>query len=85
MLSSENETIRIPIFAILLFEAFALSVRSYLQLELIDNGQPVALARNYSYLVVPPMLLVLTLPILKKQWGFFRTRFSTKNLTLRLE
>ncbi len=75
------ETIRAPIFAILLFDAFALIARSYLQLDLMQDGKPADLAENLSYLVVPPILAILLFPVLRQQRRFLARRFSRVGLT----
>lgn len=77
------ESIRAPIFAILLFETFALIARSYLQIELVDSGTNLMRARNLSYLVVPPILLLTMYPILKQHRKFLAARFSPRNLSYR--
>jgi len=75
------ESIRAPVVAILLFEVLALIARTYLQLELIEDGTPADLAGNLSYLVVPPILAVLLFPVLRQQRHFLAQRFSVAGLT----
>lgn len=83
MQSNESESIRAPIIAILLIELFSLIARSYLQLELIKDGQSAALAKNLSYLVVPVIWGSMMLPIFKQHRHFLVERFKLTNLTLR--
>lgn len=83
MYASQSESIRAPIIAILIIEAFALIARSYLQLELIEGNHPVAWAKNISYLIVPPILVAMTFPILRQHRHFLAARFSLSSLTLR--
>ena len=83
MHSSRSESIRAPILAILLIELFSLIARSYLQVELIKIGQPTALAKNLSYLVVPVIWASMMFPIFKQHRHFLSQRFKLANLTLR--
>ena len=77
------DAIRAPIIAIFIIQLFALFARSYLQLELVEDGHPTGRAKNLSYLIVPPILLVMLYPILKEHWSFLADRFNLANLRLR--
>jgi len=72
------------IFAILLFETFALFVRSYLQFELLESGLSADDARHLSYLVVPVILGILMYPILRDNQAHLCGLFEKKYLTPRL-
>ncbi len=58
------------VVAALLALAAALLCRAWLQVTLETGGFDRTLAANLSYLVVPPVLLVLLLPVLRADRGF---------------
>lgn len=76
--------LRVPLFAILIFETAALIARSYLEVHLRDNGYGLNYAADLSYLVVPPILLLLGLPVLKKHGHLVLGLFCLRDLSLRL-
>ncbi len=76
--------LRVPLFAILVFETAALIARSYLEVHLRDNGYGLNYAADLSYLVVPPILLLLGLPVLKKHGHLVLELFRLRDLSLRL-
>ena len=57
---------QVSVVAIMLFQVAALFARSMLELSLMDDGLTRAVARDLSYLVVPPILLALMWPYLKR-------------------
>ena len=57
---------QVSIVAIMLFQVAALFTRSRLELSLVAGGVQEAVAKDLSYLVVPPILLVLMFPYLKR-------------------
>jgi membrane protease YdiL (CAAX protease family) len=68
----------------MLFQVVALFARSYFQLELIEGGKAPELAKNLSYLIVPPILLVLLFPVLRQQRDFLARRFKLSGLTWKI-
>ncbi len=80
----QRKPVKAFIFAILLFETFALFVRSYLQLELRESGLSADDAKHLSYLVVPVILGILMYPILRDKQAHLCGLFEAKYLTPRL-
>ncbi len=76
--------LRAPIVAILIIEIAALVARAFLQVRLIDSGTPKPFAQDLSYLVVPPILIVLMYPILRQHGQFLLSLLRRQDLTLRL-
>ena len=68
----------------MLFQVAALFARSMLELSLIDNGLARAVAQDLSYLVVPPILLVLMYPYLKRCKGALLGLLRLSDLSVRL-
>lgn len=75
---------RAPIVAILIIEVAALVARAFLEVHLIDNGEPKPFAQDLSYLVVPPILIVLMYPILRQHGRYLLSLLRRNDLTLRL-
>ncbi len=75
---ADDAWIPVPLRAILLFETAALIARSYIEVRLREDGYNLNYASDLSYLVVPPVLLMLGMPVLKKYgylvWDLFRVR-----------
>ena len=71
-----------PILAILAIEIAALVVRAFLDTNLIDGDQ--SLAHHLSYLVVPPIIIVLMYPILQRHGRYLLSLLRRQDLTLRL-
>ena len=74
--------LRAPIVAILVIEFAVLVARAFLETRLIDSGLPNA--RDLSYLVVPPILIVLLYPILQQHGQFILSLLRRQDLTIRL-
>lgn len=74
--------LRAPIVAIMIFQVAALLARAYLEIRLIDSGLPNA--RDLSYLVVPPLLIVLMYPILRQHGQILLSLLRRQDLVLRL-
>lgn len=74
----------VSIIAICLFQVAALFSRSMLDLRLQRNGINPAVGNDLSYLVVPPILLVLMFPYLRRCRGALSELFSPRLLTLRV-
>ena len=83
-LPDQRKPVKAFIFAILLFETFALFVRSYVQLELRESGLSADDAKHLSYLVVPIILGILMYPILRDNQAYLCGLFETKYLRPRL-
>lgn len=66
MRRSAGPVFPVSVSALLLFEVTALFARSMLERVLVDGGYERPVARDLSYLVVPPILLVLMLPYIKR-------------------
>jgi membrane protease YdiL (CAAX protease family) len=84
MQEPERPSFRISIIAIVLFQVAALFPRSMLDLSLRRNGMEPAVANDLSYLVVPPILLVLMFPYLRRCSDSLRQLFAVRLLTLRV-
>lgn len=74
----------VSVIAIMIFQVAALFARSMLELSLMDDGYSRAIAEDLSYLVVPPILLVLMFPYLKRCKDPLLSLFRRADLTLRL-
>lgn len=68
----------------MLFQVAALFARSMLELSLIDNGLRSAVAQDLSYLAVPPILLVLMYPYLKRCKGALAGLLRASDVSMRL-
>lgn len=75
---------RVSLTAIVLFQVAALFARSMLDLRLRRGGMDAAVANDLSYLVVPPILLVLMLPYLRRCKDSLGRLFDRRRLTLRV-
>lgn len=69
---------------VLLALTTALVVRSMIQLELRRRGLDAAVAADISYLTVPPLLLLLTVPMWSEAAGFISGLYRRSDLSLRL-
>ena len=83
-----QQTVR-PVFtvsiaAIVLFQVAALFARSMLDLALRRRGMDSDVAKDLSYLAVPPILLVLMLPYLRRCRHAVGQLFAPRRLTLRV-
>ena len=75
---------QVSVVAIMLFQVAALFARSRLELSLVEQGTREAVAKDLSYLVVPPILLVLMFPYLKRCKTQLLSLFRLSALTWRL-
>lgn len=64
--SISRPVFQVSVVTIMLFQVAALFTRSRLELSLVADGMSQAVAKDLSYLVVPPILLVLMSPYLKR-------------------
>ena len=81
---SSVPSVRAPILAIMIFQVAALFVRAFLEIRLIDSGEPPPFAHDLSYLVVPPILIILMYPILRRHGSYLRALLRRQDLTVRL-
>lgn len=75
---------QVSIVAIMLFQVAALFARSMLELSLVADGTQEAVAKDLSYLVVPPILLMLMFPYLKRYKTQLLRLFRLSALTWRV-
>ncbi len=75
---------QVSVLAIMLFQAAALLARSRLELSLVAGGVQEAVAKDLGYLVVPPILLVLMFPYLRRCRAQLMHLFRPSALTWRL-
>ncbi len=81
---SSVPSVRAPIVAIMIFQVAALFARAFLEIRLIDSGEPQPFAQDLSYLVVPPILIILMYPILRRHGSYLRSLLRRQDLTVRL-
>jgi len=81
---SSVPSVRAPILAIMIFQVAALFARAFLEIRLIDSGEPRPFAQDLSYLVVPPILIILMYPILRGHGSYLRSLLRRQDLTIRL-
>ncbi len=81
---SSVPSVRAPIVAIMIFQVAALFARAFLEIRLIDSGEPPPFARDLSYLVVAPILIILMYPILRRHGSYLRALLRRQDLTIRL-
>ena len=84
MKQSSDPILRAPIVAIVIFQIAALFTRTFLESRLIASGEPKPFAQDLSYLVVPPILIVLMYPILRQHGPYLRSLLRRQDLALRL-
>lgn len=60
----------------------ALFVRAWLQIRLLDAGYDPLQAADLSYLAVPPVLALLLLPVIRKDWEYIRAGFRLSDLSV---
>jgi membrane protease YdiL (CAAX protease family) len=75
---------RVSILAIMLFQLCALFARSALELSLVGKGSDRSVAGDLSYLIVPPILMALLYPYLRRHKHALASLFQPCRLTLRL-
>jgi membrane protease YdiL (CAAX protease family) len=84
MKHSAQFAIRAPILAIMIFQVAALFVRAFLEVHLIETGEPEPYAQDLSYLVVPPLLAILMYPVLRQHKAFLLSLMRRRDVTIRL-
>ncbi len=72
---------RTTVFAVLVATIAALIARAWLQIELQGDGLRRNLAADLSYLVVPPLLLILLGPVLYRDRTFLAQQFRRSSLS----
>jgi membrane protease YdiL (CAAX protease family) len=80
----DRDWIRVPLFAILVYETAALIARSFLEVRLRHSGYEPDLAGDLSYLVVPPILLLLMYPAMRDHGHRVLALYRLSGLGLRL-
>ena len=80
----EHRISRTTIVAVLTATSAALIARAWLQVHLRDDGMQQALAANISYLVVPPILLMLLAPLWRGEKTFLKSLFRRQSLSWRI-
>jgi len=84
MKQSSEPILRAPIVAIMIIQVAALFARAFLETRLIESGEAKPFAQDLSYLVVPPILIILMYPILRQHGRFLRSLLHRQDLTIRL-
>jgi len=74
---------KINVVAVIVATIAALFGRSWLQLKLLANGVQKEYAADLSYLVVPPILLIILTPVILKDKAFLAQQFRLTGLTIR--
>lgn len=80
---ADHSISRTTVTAVLVATTSALVARSWLQIQLIQNGMPRMLAEDVSYLIVPPILLLLLFPLWRIEKTFLKDQFRRQALTRR--
>lgn len=75
---------RINVIAVVIATTAALFGRSWLQVELLQDGWQKDYAADLSYLVVPVILLMLLFPVLRKDRAFLKRQFQRTDFSLRV-
>ena len=70
--------------AVLLLLTLALFLRAWLQLQLQDAGWDRIVASDVAFLAVLPILLLLLLPVLRRDYGFLAQQFRLRDVSLRI-
>ena len=78
----DKQISRTTLVAVIVATVAALIARSWLQLQLIHDGMNSALAADVSYLVVPPILIILLFPLWRSERAFLSRQFRRKDATL---
>ncbi len=81
---SSVPSVRAPIVAIVIFQIAALFARAFLEIHLVDSGEPQPFAQDLSYLVVPPILIILMYPVLRRHGSYLRSLLRRQDLTMQL-
>jgi membrane protease YdiL (CAAX protease family) len=72
---------RTTIIAILVATTAAHIARSWLQIELVQDGMSRVLAADVSFLIVPPILLLLLFPLWRNDAPFIKNMFRWQDLS----
>ena len=75
---------RTTLVAVLVATIAALTARSWLQIRLTRGGMQSLVAADLSYLVVPPVLILLLFPLWQREKAFLANQFSRQDLTWKL-
>ena len=75
---------RTTLVAVLVATIAALTARSWLQIQLTHCGMESQVAADLSYLVVPPILILLLFPLWRSEKVFIKNQFLRRDLTWQL-
>jgi len=75
---------RTTLVAVLIAIIAALTARSWLQIQLTQGGMQSLVAADLSYLVVPPVLILLLFPLWRSEKIFLANQFRCQDLTWKL-
>jgi len=75
---------RTTLVAVLVAMLAALTARSWLQIQLTQRGLQSLVAADLSYLVVPPILILLLFPLWRSEKVFLQNQFRRQDLTWKL-
>ena len=75
---------RTTLVAVLVATIAALTARSWLQIQLTQRGMQSLVAADVSYLVVPPILILLLFPLWRSEKDFLINQFGRKDLTWKM-
>lgn len=70
--------------AVFLIQILVLLLRSWLALRLADGGMSAAVAKDLSYLIVPPLLALLLAPLAGETMRALRGKLLRRQLTVRV-
>lgn len=82
--SDRTQLLKAPVLVLLLFMTCALFARSYTRINLEAGGFAPDIAKDLSWLLVPPVLGILMWPILRQNWQRLIALFQFRHLTVRL-
>lgn len=81
---ASRPVLRVSVLAIMVFQVCGLFARSALDLMLVRSGTDRAVANDLSYLVVPPLLIILLYPYLRQNCEALLRLLQPAQLTMRL-
>ncbi len=79
-----NYISRTTIVTVMVAMTAAMVLRSWLQVHLLQRGMQSALAADVSYLIVPPVLVLLLFPLWRTERFFLGAQFHRQSLSWRL-
>ncbi len=79
-----DSPVRTNLIAVIVATTAALIFRAWLQIDLLARGFQQNLAADLSYLLVPPVLLLLLFPVWRQQGAFIAKLFARQAVTVKL-